>query len=96
MRRLVSVYLAASRAFVDDYVALFRVGNYLDRLHRRLALAGAVTGIYIEVERPKAEGAMVSGGIAKRLYFLAAMGADKAVIIFRKSFAFHRSSRGAN
>jgi len=82
VRGAVSVDLTATRAFVNDYVALFGVGYYLDWLHGRAAFAGAVTGIDVDVERPKAKGAVIARRISKRLYFTSAVGAHKSRVIF--------------
>ena len=90
--RLISVELAALGAFVNDDISLFGICDYLDRLHWRAAFAGAVTGIYINVERPEAEGAVIARGVAQGLDLLAAMCANKSVIIFCKSFLFHFST----
>ena len=65
-----------------DDVSFFGVGYYLYRLHRSLALAGAIPGVYIHVKRPKAERTVIARGVAERLYLLAAVGANKPVIIF--------------
>ena len=56
----IAMDLTAFRAFVDDNVALFGVGLGGDGLHKTLTLAGAVAGIYIEMLRPQAKGAVVS------------------------------------
>ena len=47
-------------ATVDDDISLFGVGYDLDGLHRRLALASSVPGVYVKVKRPKTKGAVVS------------------------------------
>ena len=85
----VSMDLAAFLALVQDHVAFFGVRLNADRLHLTLAGVGAVSGIDIHVERPEAEGTMVSGGISQRLNLPSAMGADKAVVVFGKAFLFH-------
>jgi len=60
-----------------------------DWFHLTAAVGGAVTGIFIQVEGPEAEGAMIPGGIAQRLDFLSAMGAGKAAVVFGEAFGFH-------
>ena len=79
---------------MNDNVALFGVSNNLNRLHRRATFAGSVAGIYINVQRPQAERAVVARGVSERLDLFAAMGADKTVVILRKSFALHRVLQG--
>lgn len=91
MSGFVAVKLSAFRAFVYDYIALFGVGHDLDRLHWRATFAGAVAGIYVDVKRPKAKGAVIARGVAERLDLLATMGADKSVVVFCKSFLFHKN-----
>ena len=78
----VSVNFAATRAFMNDYIAFFGIRHDLDRFHRCAAFAGAVTGIYVNVKRPKAIRAMVSRGISKRLDLATAVRADKSVVVF--------------
>ena len=55
-----TAYLAAFLAFMDDNVALFGIRLGTDRLERTAAIAKAVTGIYIDMHRPKAKRAMIS------------------------------------
>ena len=80
--RFVSVNFVALGASVQNNISLFGVGNYLDRLHRRAALAGAVAGIYVNVERPKTERAVIARGVSKWKHLLAAMCTDKSVVVF--------------
>jgi hypothetical protein len=84
-RRLVSgavaVYLSATGALMDDHVSFFGIGLNANGLHQSHALAGAVSGIYINVYRPKAKGAVVSGAVSQGLHVLTAMGAGKAAIV---------------
>ena len=56
----VAVKLAAFCAFVDNDISLFGVGLGGDGLHKTAALACAVAGVYIEMLRPQAKGAVVS------------------------------------
>ena len=82
MRGFVSVYLAATCASVNYDVSFFGVGHHLDGLHRCAALAGAVTGVDIDVKRPQTVWTVVARRVSKGLYLLAAVSANKTVIIF--------------
>ena len=85
----VAVKLAAFCAFVDDNVALFGVGLGGDGLHKTAALAGTVAGIYIEMLRPQAKGAVVSRGVAEGLNLPPAVLADEGIVIFGEKLCFH-------
>ena len=89
VRRLVSFYLAAFCAAVNDNKALFGGGLNADRLHFALALRGSVTGVHVEVKRPKAKGAVIARAVAKGLDLLPAVFANKGGVVFSKSFLFH-------
>ena len=89
VRGFVAVYLAAFGAFVKNDVALLRVGNDLYGVHYRAAFARSVAGVNIYVERAEALRAMVARGVAEGFYLKAAVGADKAVIVFCKKLLFH-------
>ena len=78
--------LAAFGTAVYYNVALFGVGLGADGLQQAAAFIGAVAGVDVHVDRPQAEGAMVTGGIAKRLDLSAAMGTDEAAVVFCKAF----------
>ena len=80
--RLISVNFVALCASVQNNVSLFGVGNYLDWLHGCAALAGAVAGVYVNVERPKTERAVIARGVSKWKHLLAAMCTDKSVVVF--------------
>ena len=81
--------LATAGASVNDDKSLFGIGLCADRLHLPPAFTGAVAGVDIHVERPETIGAVVARGIAQRLYGLTAMLADKAAVVFGKSFLLH-------
>ena len=81
--------LTAFLTLMQNHVALFGIGLYADRLHLPSALVGAIARVDVHVERPKAKGTMVSGGVAQGKHFLAAMGAHESVVVFCKSFLFH-------
>jgi hypothetical protein len=89
VRRLVSVYLAAFGAFMQNDVSLFWVCDSFYGAHDRAAFACSVAGIYVHVQGAEAFRAMVSGGVAEGLYLEAAVGADEAVIVFCKKLLFH-------
>ena len=78
--------LAAFGAAVDDDVTLAGVGLGADGLQQAAAFIGAVAGVDVHVDGPQAEWAMVTGGIAKGLDLSAAVGADKAAVVFCKAF----------
>lgn len=85
----VAVYLTAFGAFMNDDIALFGVGLGADGLHKTAAFACPVSRIYIKVLRPQAIWAMIAGGVAERLYLLAAVLADEGIVVFRKKLGFH-------
>ena len=87
--RAVSVHLAALSTAVYDYIPLSWVGNCRHRLHKSATFVSSVTGVYINVDRPEAEGAMVARAFSERLYLSAAILTDKSAVIFGKSFYFH-------
>ena len=89
MRGAISVNFSARLALVENDVALFRVRLDADGLHLSAAGICPVAGVDIYVQRPKAEGAVIARGVAKGLDLLAAMLADKAVVVFGESFLLH-------
>ena len=82
MRRPAALQRAAFRASMGYYIAAsgIRLGVY--RFHFSPAGAGAVAGVFVNVKRPKAEGAVIAGGISERLDPPAAVSADKAAVVF--------------
>ena len=78
----VAASLAADLAFVCDDIAAAGIRLGKDRAHRTPTGIFAVSGHNIHMERPEAKGAMVARGIAERLDLAAAVGTDKARIIF--------------
>ena len=70
-------------------VALLGVGLGKDRFKLAAALVGAVAWVYVNVQRPQAEGTVVSGAFLhwENLFF--AVYADKSAVVFGKSFIFH-------
>ena len=89
VRRLVSYDLSALVASVYDYITALRIGECSYGAEYSAAFVCSITGVDIHVQRAKAERTMVSRGIAKGQYLLAAILADKACIVFCKSFSFH-------
>ena len=87
--RLVSYRLAAFFAAVDDNIAALGVGKRSYRAKYSAATVLSVTGVYINVERAKAEGAMIARGVAERKHLSSAILAGEAVIVFCESFSFH-------
>jgi hypothetical protein len=92
MRGAVAVELTAFGASVNNNVALSRVGLNADRFHFPLAFAGAISGVDVYVKRPQAKGTVIARGVAQGVHLLAAMRADKAVVIFCKSLLLHGKS----
>ena len=78
--------LAAFGTAMDYNVSFAGVGLGADGLQQAAAFIGAVAGVDVHVDRPQAEGAMVTGGIAQGLDLSAAMGADKSAVVFCKAF----------
>ena len=70
-------------------VTLLCIGFYANGLHLSATGIGSVSRIDIHVQGPKAEGAVVAGGVTQGLDLLAAMLTGKAVIIFCESFLLH-------
>lgn len=58
--RLVSVYLPALVAFVEDDIAFFGVRKRLYGAHYAAALTSPVSGVDVNVERAEALGAVVA------------------------------------
>jgi hypothetical protein len=88
VRGTATLFCAAFGAFVGDDISLLRVGLDEDRLHKSETLASAVSGIFVNMYRPKTERAMVARGRAERFYLTPAMSADESRIVFCKSFIF--------
>ena len=82
MRGAVSMDLPATHTAMQDHKPLFGIGLGAHRLHFATAPVGAIPRIDVHVQAPQAKRAMVARGVAKRLHRLAAMRANKAVIVF--------------
>jgi len=70
-------FLAALLAAVNDFPLIGLIKNFLG-LHQSLATTSSVTGMVVDMERPKAGRAVVSIAIAKNL--LAAVEANKVFL----------------
>lgn len=71
---------------------LLGIGQSLYRAENTAAIVGSVTGVDIYVQRTEAEGAVVARRIAERQYLLAAVFANKALVVLFKSLFFHTPS----
>ena len=76
-------------ATVNDNIAAFGVRKRSYRAKYSTAIVLSVTGVYINVERAKAEGAMIARGVTERKYLTSAILAYEAVVVFCESFCFH-------
>jgi hypothetical protein len=88
--RLVSADLTAFITAVNDNISLFGVGLHLDRAQNTAAGIGTVTGIDIHVQGAKTARTVIAGAIAQGLYGQTAIFANEGIVIFRKSFLFHK------
>jgi hypothetical protein len=87
--RTVAVDFSALGATVNNDVALSCIGLGANGLHLPTASVGSVSGVDVNVQRPKTKRAVVARGKAQGLDLFAAMRANKAAIIFAKAFLFH-------
>ena len=85
----VTAYFTAFFALMNNNKSSFRVGLGADRSQKAAALVGAITGIYINMYRPKAKGTMISRACSHRENLFATMQANKCLVFFRKAFLFH-------
>ena len=92
MSRFVSDDGAALLAAVDYDIAALCVGERLYGAENSAAFVCTVTGVYINVQRAKAKWTVVSRRVAEREHLLAAIFTNKTVIVFSKSFSFHKTS----
>jgi hypothetical protein len=89
VRRFVSDGFTALFATVNDYITALGVGKRSYRAKYSAAVILAVAGVDINVKRAKAEWAVVTRGVSERKHLFAAIGTNKAAIIFLKAFIFH-------
>ena len=82
MSGFVSVNFTATRAFMDNDKSLFGVGQGLNRAQDTAAIVCSVTGIYVNVKRPKAKGAVVARRVFEWTDLRPAMYADESVVVF--------------
>ena len=88
---------AAFVAAVNYDISALCVGERLNGAQDTAAVVGSVTRIYINVQRAKTKGAVVSRGVSEREHLLAAILADKALVVFLKSrFSFRVFGVGFN
>ena len=80
---------AAFVAAVNYDISALCVGERLNGAQDTAAVVGSVTGIYINVQGAKTKGAVISRGVSEREHLLAAILADKALVVFLKSLFFH-------
>ncbi len=85
--------MSAPLAAVRYDIAAPRVRLDLDGTHDAAAPGSPVAGIYVNVERAEANGAMVARRVTERLDLCAAVCADKAAVIFSKPFFIHKSQK---
>jgi hypothetical protein len=90
VRRFVSLECTAFAAFVGDDESLFGVWFCGYGIHDAFAVGCTVAGIDVEMQGAETDGAVVAGGIFQRRYFMSAVFADEGIVVFGKSFGFHR------
>ena len=82
VRRLVSDDGSALLALMDNDVTPLWVGLRFDRAKYAAAWVGSVAGVYINMQRAQAKGAMIARGVAEGKNLTAAALTCKAVIVF--------------
>ena len=92
--RFVPPQCPAFRTAMGEDITPLGVGLGLDGLHRPAAVALAVAGIHVQMQRPQAEGTMVAGAVAERRHLLAAMLTDKSAVVFGKSLTLKLLCQG--
>ena len=92
VRSLISADLAAFITAVNDDVTFFGIGLHLDRAQNTAAGICTVTGIDVHVQGAKATGTVVAGAVAEGLNGQTAIFADEGIVVFCKSFLFHKNS----
>ena len=89
VRGAVAVQFAAFGTAMNDDISLACIGFDTDRLHFTATFAGSIAWVDIYVKRPQAKGTVVARGVAQGMHLLAAMRADKPIIVFGKSLLLH-------
>ena len=89
VRRFVARDLAAAVTAVHEDVAALGVGDGADGAKNTATGILTVSGVNVYVQRAKAKGAVIARGVAKRKNLFAAILANKATIVFLKSFLLH-------
>ena len=82
VRRLVSDGLSAFLASVDYDVSLLCIRLRSCRAENSEAGICSVAGVYINVQRAEAEGAMIARGVSERKHLFTAIFANKSVVVF--------------
>jgi len=90
--RLISADLAAFFAAMNDDIAFFGIGFYLDRAQNTAARIRTVSGIDIHVQGAKATRTVIAGAVTQRLDGKPTVFTDEGVVVFCKSFLFHKCS----
>jgi hypothetical protein len=85
----VAADLSALLALVYDNKSASCIGLRAYRAQKSAAFVGAVAGVYVNVERAEAEGAVIARTCPHRENLLAAVGAYKSRVVLCKSFLFH-------
>ena len=79
-------------ALMNDDIAFFGIGFYLDRAQNTAARIRTVSGIDIHVQGAKATRTVIAGAVTQRLDGKPTVFADEGVVVFCKSFLFHKCS----
>jgi len=89
MSGAVSYHAPTLIASVDDDISA--LGIRLGAYGAKYSAAGVcpVAGVYVNVQRAKAEWAVITRRIAERKHLAATGGADKALVVFSESLFFH-------
>ena len=87
--RLISADLTAFITAMNDDVALFGIGFYLDRAQNAAARIHTVAGIDIHVQGAKTARAVIAGAVAQRFDGQTAVFTYESIVVFGESFLFH-------
>ena len=82
MGRATARDFTASFALMDNNEASLGIRLDLNGAKDTVAGVGSVTGVYINVERAEAEGAMIARGVSEGEHLFFAVSADESVIVF--------------
>ena len=87
--RFIARNLTATVAAMHENIAALGIGDGADGAENTATGVLSISGVNINVERAKAEGAMIARGVAERKHLSSAILAGEAVIVFCESFSFH-------